>query len=1194
MTVAFGAVYQRQSGGRWTYLVAADSKVSANTPWMGVYIASDFQQNLGQLASLSAIFRQFENHSFLSLAHLYFAASAAPDPQKIGAALDSINWNADRNHGTITWIEDPSAIDQAAINAASKLPFALVGSGRAPVFPGLSSPERQPLIDLSPGQANGERLFIASQSNTVVKLGSNGAGDALVLSGDSPLRVARGITAADTGKIIVDQISAVNIPVTGTNCGCLSFGGRLATPVSGLVVGFQFAVTTAQGGIIPSGPLSYPLLDAPDGLANRPVTALLSVLAPLDIAHTYLAVNKADGVIRSAFRTLLDHIVLLTPQADGSSRLVFNVGFDGTRYLTPHGAFAMSIDGGSEPSKYGLGSQLLCGLSGVEYVHFSLGDLLQFHSGAPAAVTAQIDPDLPKPANVTFAFDASGKAKTAWAMVLPADSSQPDARQYYSEPDQTPFFAVTDLSSNPRELGYYALTLSQLPSDAGPTTKPYQFPLLPYASFTAAASGFGADPVYVEAFEFQLINPTRKELIEAMSVSTPPQSHTHASTDSVTAITPEGYAAAFADKAWQAIRVAQMSSNHADIEIGFAAATGASQIPRALQDAFLTNQQFLVITSPTNLGAFTARVVMDQWPFIIDLTKNTTVGDYRNIILFKSANATVSQLVRHPKLWTHYAEFNNVTSDPDGRFLSNWLVDYLDKAKALYDNGNGVASLADFCALIDDPSWNGFLALRVDIDIQNLPGPVEALLAGIDKSLFVAHHIGNKVNHVTPPSKGAPDYTLNSAMFGLVHYVDPALGAQVNNIPPYIANPQSYDFRVLTLEAVFENALLLEFSNKSLLTLNTLFGDAVQQNSATGAPGANTLVLIGSYNANSDPAYSFSTAKGAVADFYMSSNALDRIEVTRTTMTVTQTPTIKTNVSGEQRYSKTTQTITPPAGRTAYLACFNLSGNLRLAASSTFDLLSYQSLGFENLGLDMYLVSGGGDRSFAFDSSAMRVTLAQNVAVDPSSDDDDDRATAGSNLVRIGSLLAQFPLQLQGFITGGGGRLPDAMGFRTLHTTRPDGITPATLSGDWYALSFALNLGGQGALGQNGGLSAQMLLAWSPGGQPAQPSVLPALKIAGPGGVSLSFDLEGVVKFGAADIVLNKMQSQDKTADQFVLMFESIAFSILSFSFPPQGTTNVFLFGDATNVPHGTLLKPTLGWFGGYVEQPAPAKSAGV
>src|SRR6185295_8929993 len=159
----------------------------------------------------------------------------------------------------------------------------------------------------------------------------------------------------------------------------------------------------------------------------------------------------------------------------------------------------------------------------------------------------------------------------------------------------------------------------------------------------------------------------------------------------------------------------------------------------------------------------------DIWPFTIDLTKNKTVGDYRNVILFKSANATVTQLARHPELWTRYADFNDASTDADGRFLSNWLVEYLTDAKTLYNNGKGVASLQDFCELIDDPTWNGFLALKVDIDTQGLPPPVEALLAGIDKSLFVAHHIGNQVNHVTPPADpNAKDgYQLNSAMFGV-------------------------------------------------------------------------------------------------------------------------------------------------------------------------------------------------------------------------------------------------------------------------------------------------------------------------------------------------------------------------------------------------------------------------------------------
>jgi hypothetical protein len=676
-----------------------------------------------------------------------------------------------------------------------------------------------------------------------------------------------------------------------------------------------------------------------------------------------------------------------------------------------------------------------------------------------------------------------------------------------------------------------------------------------------------------------------------MALGKMPQSHTGQDPNDVTAITPEGYASVFSGGDWKSLTVAQMGPKEDGptvptfINISFAPAGIDKQIPHALQEAMLTNQQFLVITKTTNLGAFSNDVKMSNWPFTLDLSKNTTVGDYYNVIIFKSANSTVSQLARHPELWTRYKDFNNTGSDPDGRFLSNWLVDYLEQARQLYDGGQGVASLQNFVELIDDVTWNGFLALRVSITTQSLPEEIEALLAGIDKSQFVAHHIGNQVNLVTPPSDKSADYQLNSAVFGLVHYVDPTLGAQVNNLPPYIANPATYDFKVLTLEAVFENANLVNFSNKSLLTLNSLFGDSVQQADSAGNAGANTLILVGSYVAKNNPAYTFATAQSAITDFYVASDALARVEITSANMTVTTVASTLSGVVGELQCSQPIPG-SPPAGETAYLARFNLAGNLQMAADASFDLLSYQTLGFQNLGLDMYLVTNGGDRSFAFDSSALRIALVQTVAVDPTLPT--DRKNAGSNLVRLGSLLAQFPLQLSGFITGCGGRLPADMGYRALETTLPKGIAPASLDGsaNWYALSFDLNLGSMGALGPVGGLSAEMLLAWAPCGQGGSVNVLPALKIAGPGGASLSFDIEGVVKFGAADIVLNSMPSLDGTPAQFVLMFESIAFTVLTFSFPPKGSTNIYLFGDAkTAVKSGDPVKPTLGWFGGYAEQ---------
>ena len=564
-------------------------------------------------------------------------------------------------------------------------------------------------------------------------------------------------------------------------------------------------------------------------------------------------------------------------------------------------------------------------------------------------------------------------------MVLPAPQSQPDVRHYYSEPDQAPFFANTQDGTDAKELPYYALSIAQLPDAVGAPGTYFPFPLLPYAAFVPPAdqTQFGFDHQYVESFEYQLINPTRKAAIEKMALGKALQSHTGQDTGDVTAITPEGYAAAFVHGNWHTLTVAQMGPQKGDkkysdkeptyIDIAFAGAGGDGAIPQALQEAMLTNQQFVVITNAANLGAFSNDVRMSNWPFTLDLSKNKTVGDYYNVIIFKSANATVSQLARHPELWTRYSDFNDATNDEDGRFLSNWLVDYLNQARLLYDDGKGVASLQNFVELIDNVAWNGFLALRVSITTQSLPPEIEALLAGIDMTQFVAHHIGNQVNHVTPvtPTPENPaEYQLNSAMFGLVHYIDPALGAQVNSLPSYIANPQTYDFKVLTLEAVFENANLVNFSNKSLLTLNSLFGDSVQPTDAAGDAGANTVVLIGSYVANNNPAYTFAAAQGATTDFYVASDALARVEITGASMTVTTVASTLRGVIGELQCSQPTQFT--PVGETAYLARFNLAGNLQMAADA-FDLLSYQSLGFQNLGLDMYLVTNGGDRSFAFE-----------------------------------------------------------------------------------------------------------------------------------------------------------------------------------------------------------------------------------
>ena len=809
-------------------------------------------------------------------------------------------------------------------------------------------------------------------------------------------------------------------------------------------------------------------------------------------------------------------------------------------------------------------------------MQFAPNDVLTFCAGQQAGVdvsveTASDDADDPGQDVVAFRFAAESDCTTAWATVLPGDTAAPSRRDYYSEPDQAPYFAQLTAGADALDLSYYALTRSTLPDDAGPMDDPYRFPLVPYQAMTTAADGFGADPAAVAALEFQLFNRTRQARIQAMAAALAPAT---AATvvgapggRTVYAVTPQGYQATFADGQWTGIQCAQTATDKSSIDISFTAAQGEAALPTALQNAFLTNQQFLVITRPDNLGTFKPTIEMDNWPFTLDLSKNTTVGDYRNVLIFKSGQATVAEMARHPDLWTGYGDFNDIQGDPNGTYLSTWLVNYLDEAKALYDDGDGVESLGHFCSLIDDPKWNGFIALRVDVNTGDLPAEIEALLAGIDKSLFAAHHLGNRINHIAPGTTACDPYTLDSAFFGLVRYQDPLLGDQAKNPPAIVTTPQDLDFKVLTLEAVFEKAILEQFSNKSLLILNKMFGDTVQPTSADGtAAGANNVVLIGAYHDTDGVAtYTFQTGKGVTTDFYPASNAFARNQVTKTNMTVVQT--------GGDGDAKT------------YRARFGLWGNFRLLGDPVFDLLSYEYLGYHGLAVDMTFTSGGGDPAYAFNSAGLVLALAQTRAFDPASPPD-----AAVNLVRTGSLIAQFPLKLKAFVNGSGDRLPDDMGYRQLDTTAPSGIAlPSPGSGGpWYALSFNMNLGGQGAMGSNDGISAELMLTWTPGGNGYAAAAAPQFKLSGPGGVSLSFDLEGVIKFGAKDIVLNKIDSTggDGPPDEFVLVFESIALTVLSLSYPPQGTTNVVLFGD-TSATAGDTVDPTLAWFGGYVAKQA-------
>lgn len=1152
---------------------------------------------------------------------------------------------------------------------------------------------------------------------------------------------------------------SASIPLWGAQQGAFNAYLTLAdADLSGLSVMLRYATTTATSKDNPFEEvetLDMPVLSLPAG-STMQMKLSFDPLNPLDPERSHLSFfpyeNTTPPALNGAFVTTLGLDTTLTPAYRASplrpARLVFNrtpatyaPGGDASNFdyhLTPDGAFSLNV---VNPLA-GQPLNLLCGLSGVESIRFAQGDIMMFYSGQPAGVDVTV---IHGSSDIALRLSESSPFTTSWATILPGNAAAPSVRTYYSEPDRSPFFANTD-STHPSELAYYPASRIALP-DTPPDSAPYCFPMVPYRAMSRAAFGFGNNPQNVEAFEFQLLNPARQKIIEKVAQTLAPAT----GSATVYALTPQGYQATFVNGAWAGISIAKatitgevgrnpVTVSHVDIE--FSSTNDKKPLPDALQKAFLTNQQFLVITADitggdgsSNLGTFAPQVMMSNWSFgspppgkatspaILNMPATTTPGNYTNVLIFKSGNTSINQMARNPHLWTQYADFNDTTSDSDGNFLSNWLVEYLENAEALYDNGNGVASLEGFCTLINDKNWNGFLALKVKVgDIATLPVDVQALVADISGNLY-AHHLGNEINHIGPGtfasieqgasvqtdgnafpdntivssktetaitlshgpaseipegtnikfveskqeinlklnaalpaskntlqksdfSPGAGSYVLNSPFFGLIHYVNPQFAGEVKNPPAYVQIASDYDFTVLTLEVVFEKVLETHFANKSMLMMNTFFGDKVVQTGPNGEQGANNLILIGTYHhVDNVPSYSFSTAKGVSTDFYLASNAFNCNRIANVTMNVNK-------LSGSSEATD------------IYKASFAIRGGFDFLNDSHFDLLSYEYLPYYGLTMDV-TIRHDKPNSYEVDSSKLQFGKNKTEALAAGSG---IQAGQALNIVRTGSLVAQFPMKLKGLVryvdsyktvnlelnsalttsektinkndvlsgafasvkTGDSvtnnafpehtqvtattdtvitlssapasnipegtyinfvtavpnNASPGDMGYRLLETATPKGISFTSPAGGaaWYGLEFDVILGGKGSLAASGAISASMILAWTPGGSGYRANASPQFKLSGPDGISLSFDFEGVLKFDAKDIVLNRhVDASDSTQDYFYMVFQSIALTLLGISFPPGGTTNLALMGD-TSTPTG-IVKPTLSWFGGYAQK---------
>jgi hypothetical protein len=1039
--------------------------------------------------------------------------------------------------------------------------------------------------------------------------------------GDS-LSFTAGATANGFSVTPMGQPKPVALPLTGavtlavtedlaTN-GCFGFGLTLTdAAATALDVGLRMFTAPPTGGYAATA--RYPVFDLAPLSGGAPLTVTLDPLGPLDESRTVFAFASAGTALPSTYRTPVGGVLTLAPQPGAA--LVFSerlsavdakgkpIVTPGRRvlYMIPKGTFdlapavtntAVATAPGGAPD---LTANLMCGLSGVEYLSTAPGATLSFATGANAFASTL---RMPVPATQDAGETArvfgplTDTALTAWSYL-----SVPAGSTYFAQPDGAVMHQPSAAAPQSQLLQYAPQAVAQLPPLTGPLTETTAdtatpFPMLPYP---AAQAGVGLTPDDLAQFELQVVGPQRRRLMSAQTVQTPIPPAAKNATDSAatpSVTTPQGLLLTQTGSLWSQLLLA-VSPSTAPL---FRSQTlFLDDVTGDLRDALQSNQLFLVVTSggalmttaklgysltaarldilanvvkldglvitaltPLKDHTWTDEASFDaalqtalqglyaaNYKTILAYTADFSVfaadwefdlspwrwGDHNSILIFKFCTKRLDQLASDTSQWVHADAFNTSATAAQQQLRA-----ILDDATKRF--GAGDADLSYFVnTVMQDPQWNGILVLNAEVPMSGLPPQLEGLAAGIDASQFQAHHVG--INITPVQSSGGVLTAKPSSVFGLIDYEDPT---------ELTGTALDYQFKVNQLKVLIANSEIVGFSSVIELMINKLFGEPVQQVNAL----SNCLKLNGYYQ-NSGGVGSYTFVTPASTTYAVNSQVLNQVGIVQARfVTLTSSDPDVTTVNSR----------------------FNLSGSINFLNQAGFDLFSYGSesptppagdiapgLTYANLSIDMsFDVATPTYRTFAFD--------AQHILLDTT-----------TSQARADSLASHFPMKLTGLYQAAGSVTPDSLGYMPVDSP----LQGSQLSAPWFGLQYDLDLGTPGALAAQVGFTAGLLLAWSPNADAA--TVYVGLSLPGVSNGQRAISLQGVLTlaFGKVSFLV-----QPPT---YILELGNIVLKFLSLSFPPGGQTSMVLFGNPNAQTSGAL-----GWYASYVKTGAgqPSKASAL
>ncbi|HVH81318.1 MAG TPA: hypothetical protein VM782_18100, partial [Stellaceae bacterium] len=643
--------------------------------------------------------------------------------------------------------------------------------------------------------------------------------------------------AFSTGPLAtIGQIPEGWLPFSGAYRGCILFSAYITqTILGGMNWGFQFRFPSPEstiGDAVLGAPLAAPSPSSIVGfLASIDPLDPLNATFPDRTGFFFLGTDQSRSptVLASNYRTTTGQAINLLPvglqsAAEGQlpARLVFAVATADKvvnplqTHLSPEGDFVLQLAAGTPAT-----ATLLSGLDGGEYLQFRpktstyAGDRLRFVSHQPAftpnfpfPAASPVGP--PAPVNPVLLMDTS---QTSWALLVSSSSGLGSVAQ----PSGFHLFGYDVGAIHPTHGNL--LGVIDVGSTLASTALPY--PLVPYAGVTLGDGVQAFNEAQVIAYESQVIGPSRRAAVTKlaqMSVASvqaalgPPPTKWPAT---INVSTPAGLVVTLtgntesAAVTWSEVLLGQLVNPQQ--LFGFAN-PGPS-----LQQALQTGQLLLVVANALNFGdeaVFQNVLTIGDWEMTAAVGQGSAFGDYANVMIIKGMPGKLfdplnpgASLVANATKWTLADTFAAPTTSRSAGAdqtqlvnLAQWLQTYFQSA---WDDPDKTF-FQSFKDIATSETWTGILVLRAKI--TDIPDGLAGITAGItDPNLFNVHHLALPISQLINGTNG-PQIEGSTAVSGLIHYIDPSLDPTQ---PVTVVQPSGsgdYDFRLLTLKVLFENA----------------------------------------------------------------------------------------------------------------------------------------------------------------------------------------------------------------------------------------------------------------------------------------------------------------------------------------------------------------------------------------------------